>query len=116
MRLLHDRIDPTVELLRKKPTTLKLKKANNTSTSSIPPINAPDWCLNREALKRFNCSSVNILVYDYNTDDTQDNTDNDIRDEEEIPNKTNSIEKNRRKKRKTKKKSKQKRDKKHKSK
>ena len=116
LRLLHDRIDPTAELLRKKPPTLKPKKADNISTSSVPPMGAPNWCLNQEALKQFNRSSVDIPVYDYDTDDNHDdNTDNDIEDEdeEEIPNRTNS---NRRKKRKTKKKPKQKRTKKHKSK
>ena len=110
LRLLHDRIGPTVELLRKKPPTLKPKKSNNISTSSLPPMSVPSWCLNQEALKRLNRSSVDIPVYDYDTDDNQHNTDNDIEDEE-IPNRTNS---NRRKKRKTKKK--QKRNKKHKSK
>ena len=75
-------------------------------------IGVPSCCLSQEALKRFNCSSVNIPVYDYNTDEVQDNSDNNTKDEnnnEEIPNRTNS---SRRKKRKAKKKS----NKKHKSK
>ena len=115
MRLLHDRIDLTVESLRKNPPILKPKKADNISTSSVPPpMGVPNWCLNQEALKQFNRSSVDIPVYDDNHDDnTDDNTDNNIEDEEEIPNRTNS---NRKKKRKTKKKPKQKRAKKHKSK
>ncbi|GET03763.1 hypothetical protein GLOIN_2v1485488 [Rhizophagus clarus] len=107
LRLLHDRIDPTVELLRKKPPTLNPKKADNISASSVPPMGAPNWCLNQESLKQFNRSSVDIPIYDYDTDDNHD------KDKEEIPNRTNS---NSRKKRKTKKNSKQKRTKKHKSK
>ena len=101
LRLLHDRIDPTVELLKKKPQTLKRKEADNTSTSSVPPTGAPSWCLNHEALKQFNRSSDNVPVFDYDTD--EDNTDNNnIDNDEEAPNP------DRRKKRK--KKSKQKRN------
>ncbi|GBB94245.1 hypothetical protein RclHR1_23190006 [Rhizophagus clarus] len=107
LRLLHDRIDLTVELLRKKPPTLNPKKADNISASSVPPMGAPNWCLNQESLKQFNRSSVDIPIYDYDTDDNHD------KDKEEIPNRTNS---NSRKKRKTKKNPKQKRTKKHKSK
>ena len=101
LRLLHDRIDPTVELLKKNPQTLKRKEADNTSTSSVPPTGAPSWCLNHEALKQFNRSSDNVPVFDYDTD--EDNTDNNnIDNDEEAPNP------DRRKKRK--KKSKQKRN------
>ncbi|GES77406.1 hypothetical protein GLOIN_2v1485488 [Rhizophagus clarus] len=107
LRLLHDRIDLTVELLRKKLPTLNPKKADNISASSVPPMGAPNWCLNQESLKQFNRSSVDIPIYDYDTDDNHD------KDKEEIPNRTNS---NSRKKRKTKKNPKQKRTKKHKSK
>ena len=118
LRLLHDRIDPTVELLRKKLLTLERKKARSRGdTSRVPPIGAPSWCLNQEALERFNRSNVNILVYDDDTDNIQDNCDSDnedeINDEGEIPDRTNY---GKRKKKKTKKKSKQKRNKKHKSK
>ncbi|CAB5355035.1 unnamed protein product [Rhizophagus irregularis] len=97
LRLLHDRIDPTVELLKKKLLTLKCKRAQSSqlryNTSNVPPIGVPSWCLNQDALEQFNYSNVNIPVYDYNTDD-QDNSDNDIEDEnnneEEIQNRTNS--------------------------
>jgi len=104
--------------IKKKPSTLKRKKAQSRdNTSSVPPIGAPSWCLNQEALERFNRSSINIPVYDYDTDDTQNNSNNDTEDEnnneEKIQNRTNSSKK---KKRKAKKKSKQKRNKKHKSK
>ncbi|GET67297.1 hypothetical protein GLOIN_2v1868150 [Rhizophagus irregularis DAOM 181602=DAOM 197198] len=112
LRLLHDRIDPTVELLKKKPLTLKRKRAQSSqsryNTSNVPPIGVPSWCLNQDALEQFNYSNVNIPVYDYNTDD-QNNSDNDIEDEnnneEEIQNRTNSSKK---KKKKTKKRSNQK--------
>ena len=76
LRLLHDRIDPTVELLKKNPQTLKRKEADNTSTSSVPPTGAPSWCLNHEALKQFNRSSDNVPVFDYDTDEDEDNIDN----------------------------------------
>lgn len=100
LRLLHDRIDPTVELLRKKPPTLECKKAQSRdNTSSVPPICVPSWCLNQEALERFNYSNVNIPKYDYDTSDNDIEDDSD--DEVEITNRTNS-----KKKRKTKKKSK----------
>lgn len=110
LRLLHDRIDPTVELLKKKPSTLKRKRAQSSqsryNTSNVPPIGAPSWCLNQEALNRFNRSDDNT-VYDYDTDDNQNNSDNNTEDEnngQEIP------------KRKKKKNKKQKRNKKNKSK
>ncbi|PKC57220.1 hypothetical protein RhiirA1_472832 [Rhizophagus irregularis] len=75
-RLLHDRIDPTVELLRKKPPNLKCKRVlDKTETASVPPAGAPSWCLNREALEKFNRLTKNIPVYDYDTDESiiQDN-------------------------------------------
>lgn len=110
LRLLHDRIDPTVELLKKKPSTLKRKRAQSSqsryNTSNVPPIGAPSWCLNQEALNRFNRSDDNT-VYDYDTDDNQNNSDNNTEGEndgEEIP------------KRKKKKNKKQKRNKRNKSK
>ena len=101
LRLLHDRIDPTVELLKKKPQTLKRKRANSASMSSIPPKSAPSWCLTQEALKRFNRSSDDIPIYDYSTDETQNHTDNNVEDEEEtsIPNRKNKRKKKSSKKR-----------------
>ena len=102
LRLLHDRIDPTVELLKKKPQTLKRKEADNTSTSSVPPTGAPSWCLNHEALKQFNRSSDNVPVFDYDTDENNTDNNNIDDDDAEAPNP------DRRKKRK--KKSKQKRN------
>jgi hypothetical protein len=68
-RLLHDRIDPTVEELRKKPQSKKFKRVQRfKSSTSAPPIGTPDWCLNEEALRRFNRSTNEIPIYDYNTD------------------------------------------------
>jgi hypothetical protein len=95
--LLHDRIDPTVEHLRKKQSTLKQKRIQRDKTTGVPPIGAPSWCLNREALRKFNRSVENIPVYDYDTDeeDIQDQNHNDDNNEENNSSK--------RKKRKTKK-------------
>ncbi len=102
---MHDRIDPTIDMLKRKPL-LKCKKTQRTENSSIPPTGAPSWCLSREELERFNRSNVNIPVYDYDTDEVQDNNSDNDTEVEEIQ----------RKKRKAKKKSKSKRNKKHKSK
>jgi hypothetical protein len=113
-RLLHDRINPTVETLRKQPQTgkLKLKRVQRCkTTTSLPPMGAPSWCLNREALERFNRPTNNIPVYDYDTDE-------DIQEHDYSGHDTDNEDKNRansnKKKRKNKKKSKQKKGKKHK--
>jgi hypothetical protein len=66
--LLHDRIDPTVELLRKKQNLKKCKRVEVDKAASMPPAGAPSWCLNREALEKFNRSTENIPLYDYDTD------------------------------------------------
>jgi hypothetical protein len=114
-RLLHKRIDPAVEILRKKPQSIKTKRAENFKTTTDElPVGAPNWCLNQEALKRFNRPTNNIPVYDYDTEKSQEydnGNHNDIEDDNE---ETNS---NKRK-RKTKKKKpkKKRREKQHKSK
>ncbi|GET62637.1 hypothetical protein GLOIN_2v1847224 [Rhizophagus irregularis DAOM 181602=DAOM 197198] len=48
---------------------------DKTETVSVPPAGAPSWCLNREALEKFNRLTKNIPVYDYDTDESiiQDN-------------------------------------------
>ncbi|GBC36290.2 hypothetical protein GLOIN_2v1485488 [Rhizophagus irregularis DAOM 181602=DAOM 197198] len=72
-RLLHDRIDPTVEKLRKKPQILKIKRVQRCkTTTSMPPVDTPNWCLTDEALKRFNRSTNEIPTYDYNTDQDEE--------------------------------------------
>ncbi|GET54523.1 hypothetical protein GLOIN_2v1485488 [Rhizophagus irregularis DAOM 181602=DAOM 197198] len=72
-RLLHDRIDPTVEKLRKKPRILKIKRVQRCkTTTSMPPVDTPNWCLTDEALKRFNRSTNEIPTYDYNTDQDEE--------------------------------------------
>src|ERR1043166_5745652 len=99
LRLLHDRIDPTVKLLRKNLSDLENNKTLRKDTSSVPPIGVPSWCLNKDALERFNRSNVNIPVYDHDTDSVQEN-DSDIEDEsndKENPNGTNPSKKRREK-------------------
>ena len=49
-------------------------------TTSAPPIGAPSWCLNQDALERFNRSNDNIPIYDQDTDSVQE-SDNDIEHE-----------------------------------
>ncbi|GBC49169.2 hypothetical protein GLOIN_2v1886452 [Rhizophagus irregularis DAOM 181602=DAOM 197198] len=95
-------------LLRKKPPNLKCKRVlDKTETASVPPVGAPSWCLNREALEKFNRLTKNIPVYDYDTDESiiQDNNgaDDDV-DNNVVNNKNN----NKRKKKKNKSKSKNK--------
>ena len=83
--LLHNQIDPTVKLMKKKQSQLKYKRAQEDQTTSVLPISTSSWCLNRKILKKFNCTTDNILVYDYNTD--EDN-------EEDHGNKSNNTEEN----------------------
>lgn len=80
-RLLHERIDKTVEELRKKPQTKKFKRVQRCkSPTGVPPVGTPNWCLSPEALKKLNRTTENIP--EYNTDHDEDdeyhnNTDND---------------------------------------
>ncbi|PKC50267.1 hypothetical protein RhiirA1_543902 [Rhizophagus irregularis] len=71
--LLHDQIDPTVKKLRKKPRILKIKRVQRCKTiTSMLPVDTPNWCLTDEALKRFNHSTNEIPIYDYNTDQDEE--------------------------------------------
>ena len=76
--LLHNRIDPTVELLRKKPPSLNRKRKQEDKINTIPPIGAPSWCLNNMALIKFGRETDNILSYDHNSD--EEDQDEDIQD------------------------------------
>ena len=64
----------------------------------MPPAGAPSWCLNREALEKFNRLTKNIPVYDYDTDESiiQDNNsaDDDV-DNNAVNNKNNNKRKKR---------------------
>lgn len=89
-RLLHDRIDLTVEELRKKPLNKKLKRVEICkTTTSVPPVGTPNWCLNEEALRKFNRSSNETPTYDCDTDQDNENdeyynnTENDKNDKHE---------------------------------
>lgn len=76
-----------VDSMRKKPQIQRIKRVNRyKTTTDEPPIGAPSWCLNQEALERFNRPTNNIPVYDYDTEESQehDNSDhNDIEDDNE---------------------------------
>ncbi|POG57931.1 hypothetical protein GLOIN_2v1488990 [Rhizophagus irregularis DAOM 181602=DAOM 197198] len=62
--LLHKRIDPTVNLLRTKQTTLKYKRIDgNIQETGVSPNGAPSWCLNKAALERLN-RSTEVPIYD----------------------------------------------------
>ncbi len=82
-RLLHDRIDPTVNLLRKKEDQMRKKRVQRCkSVTNLPPKGVPSWCLNRQALEKLNRSTSNIPVYDYSdTDEEQDSSSHDTGNE-----------------------------------
>src|SRR5947199_96903 len=63
-RLLHHRVNPTVQLLRKKESIFKQKRANRNKTNNVLPIGAPSWYLSIEALEKFGRSTDNVLNYD----------------------------------------------------
>ncbi|CAB5388089.1 unnamed protein product [Rhizophagus irregularis] len=97
-RLLYDRINLTVEKLRKKSRILKIKRVQRCkTTTSMPPVDTPNWCLTDEALKRFNRSTNEIPTYDYNTDQDKENDEyhNDEYKNKKIKNKKNKKSKKR---------------------
>ncbi|CAB4481132.1 unnamed protein product [Rhizophagus irregularis] len=99
--LLHDRIDLTVEKLTKKPRILKIKRVQRCkTTTSMPPVDTPNWCLTDEALKRFNHSTNEIPTYDYNTDQDEES---DEYHNDEYENKKTKNKKNKKSKKKGKK-------------
>ncbi|CAB5359411.1 unnamed protein product [Rhizophagus irregularis] len=100
-RLLYDRIDLTVEKLKKKPQILKIKRVQRCkTTTSMPPVDTPNWCLTDEALKRFNRSTNEIPTYDYNTDQNEESDEyhNDEYENKKPKNKKNKKSKKRGKK------------------
>src|SRR5437667_3918456 len=63
-RLLHYRVNPTVQLLQKKESIFKQKRANRNKTNNVPPIGASSWCLSIEALEKFGRPTDNVPNYD----------------------------------------------------
>lgn len=57
---------------------MKTKRVLQRCKTSTPPAGAPNWCLNTEALRKFNRSTNNIPLYDYDTeeDDHSNNSEN----------------------------------------
>jgi hypothetical protein len=57
---------------------LKTKRVLQRRKTSTPPAGAPNWCLSTEALRKFNRSTNNIPLYDYDTeeDDHRNNSEN----------------------------------------
>lgn len=97
-RLLHDRIDPTVELLRKKQDQTKKKRVQRyKSVTTLPPKGAPSWCLTRQALEKLNRPMNNIPVYDCDTEDIQEEHDSSHDTGNEYRNRVNSNKKKRKK-------------------
>src|SRR5690349_6475285 len=83
--LLHNRIDPTVQLMKKNQPQLKYKRAQEDQTTSVPPSGTPSWYLNGEALEKFNRETDNIPIYDYDTneDNEEDHGNNSNNTEED---------------------------------
>ena len=78
---MHYRVDPTVELLRKKQFILDRKRIQKDKNTNASPIGTPNWCLNETALRKLNRSTVDIPVYDHDSngdidEDFQDKDDN----------------------------------------
>ncbi len=57
-------MNPTVQLLRKKESIFKQKRANRNKTNNVPPIGTPSWCLSIEALEKFGRPTDNVPNYD----------------------------------------------------
>ena len=57
---------------------MKTKRVPQRCKTSTPPAGAPNWCLNTEALRKFNRLTNNIPLYDYDTeeDDHSNNSEN----------------------------------------
>jgi len=91
----------------KQPTLRRRRVQIDKNTASVPPIGAPSWCLNDEALRKFNRSDEDIPDYDYNT---EDHNNSNIDSENDTPN--DSENRVRKKKKKTKRKRKSKKSKK----
>jgi hypothetical protein len=100
-RLLHDRIDPTVNLLRKKEDQMRKKRVQRCkSVTNLPPKGVPSWCLNRQALEKLNRSTNNIPVYDYSDTDEEHDSSHDT--DNEVRNRINSNKQKRKNKKKSK--------------
>ena len=121
--MLHKRIDPTVDALRKKQPEQKPKRIlKKDRSTSAPPIGTPGWCLNREALEKFDRLDEEIPVYDdediQGEDDDNSNIDaeddNDDNEDDDLDSENHG--KRKKSKKSLKRKSKQKKDKRHKSK
>ena len=80
-RLLHHWVNPTIQLLWKKESIFKQKRANRNKTNNVPPIGAPSWCLSIEALEKFGRPTDNVPNYDPEGEDEDIEDIEDIEDE-----------------------------------
>ena len=71
-------MNPTVQLLQKKESIFKQKRANRNKTNNVPPIGAPSWYLSIEALEKFGRPTDNVPNYD---PEGEDEDIEDIKDE-----------------------------------
>ena len=81
---------------------MKTKRVLQRCKTSTPPASAPNWCLNTEALRKFNRSTNNIPLYDYDSeeDDHSNNSENNENRESGNRENTRKRKKNSKKKRK----------------
>jgi hypothetical protein len=67
--------------LRKKKPNLKQKRVSDDKNPSVPPpVSASSWCLNEEALRKFNRLTENIPIYD-DTEDQDGDSESDASDD-----------------------------------
>jgi hypothetical protein len=67
--------------LRKKKPNLKQKRVLGDKNPGVsPPVGAPSWCLNKDALRKFNHPTENIPIYD-NTEDQDGDSKSDASDD-----------------------------------
>ena len=80
---------------------MKTKRVLQRCKTSTPPAGAPNWCLNTEALRKFNRSTNNIPLYDYDTEEddheNNENRESSVNRENRENTKKNSKQKKRRK-------------------
>src|SRR5436305_14731719 len=116
-RLLHHRVNPTVQLLRKKESIFQQKKANRNKTNNVPPIGTSSWCLSIKALEKFGRPTDNVPNYDPEGEDEDiENIEDENSDHQNDESDNNIAESSRKKKRRNKKEERRRRNKKEKKK
>jgi hypothetical protein len=56
------------------------RRVQTDKSAIAPPIGVPSWCLNESALKKLNRSNRDVRIYDYDTDDRNNDSDDENED------------------------------------